>query len=43
MSRYEVIKRIMESTKLNEEDKVYKIALFLKGWLSVEQLSWIWE
>lgn len=43
MSKYEVIKKVMESTKINESDKVYTIEMFLKGWYTEEQIKWIWD
>lgn len=39
MNKYEVIKKIMESTKINENDKVYTIEMFLKGWWTEEQVK----
>lgn len=43
MSKYEVIKKIMESTKINEDDKLYYIEMFVKGWHTEEEMEWIWE
>lgn len=44
MSKYEVIKKIVESTKnLNEDDKVYIIEMFLKGWFEENDIKWVWE
>ena len=43
MSKYEVIKAIMESNEINEKNKVYHIEMFLKGWSTEEDLKWIWE
>lgn len=31
MSKYEVIKKIMDATRINEDDKVYAIEMYLKG------------
>ena len=42
MSKYEVIKKIMESTRINEDDKVYAIEMFIKGWYTAQNLEWIW-
>ena len=39
MSKYEIIKKVMESTKIDENDKVYTIEMFLKGWWTVEQVE----
>ena len=41
MSKYEVIKGIMNSSAINEDDKVYYIEMFVKGWYTVEDLAWI--
>ena len=41
-SKYEVIKRVMESTRINADDKVYAIEMFLKGWYTKKQIEWIW-
>lgn len=40
MSKYEVIKGIMESAKIDEDCKVYAIEMFLKGWWTEEQVKW---
>jgi hypothetical protein len=42
MEKYEVIRKIMDSKAINEDDKVYHIEMFLKGWLTEEDLKWIW-
>ena len=43
MSKYEAIKKIVESTRLNEDDKLYYIEMFVKGWHTEEEIKWIWE
>lgn len=43
MSKYEVVKKIMESSKIGEKDKVYYIEMFLKGWYTEKDIEWIWE
>lgn len=43
MAEYEVIKNIMNSNKINENDKVYYIEMFLKDWYTAEDLNWIWD
>lgn len=43
MGKYEVIKKIMDSTKINENDKVYTIEMFLKGWWTENDTKWVWE
>lgn len=43
MSKYKVIKAIMESDKISENEKVDCIKMFLGGWLTEEELKWIWE
>ena len=43
MSKYEVIKKIMGSKKLTDNNKVYYIEMFLKGWHTEENIKWIWE
>lgn len=42
MSKYEVIKKIMESARINEDDKVYAIEMFLKGYYTAQNIEWIW-
>lgn len=42
MSRYEVIKKVMDSARVNEDDKVYAIEMFLKGWYTEQNIEWIW-
>lgn len=41
-NKYEVIKKIMESIRINEDDKVYAIEMFLKGWYTEKEIEWIW-
>lgn len=43
MSKYNVIQKIMETNKLSENDKVYYVEIFLKGWHTEEELKWIWS
>jgi hypothetical protein len=43
MGKYEVIKKIMNSNVINENDKVYYIEMFLKGWHTEEDLKWIYS
>lgn len=43
MTKYEVIEKIMKSTKISEEEKVRTIKTFLLGWLKDDDLSWLWE
>ena len=43
MSNYEVIRNIMGSNKINENDKVYYIEMFLEGWHTENEIKWIWE
>lgn len=42
MSKYEVIEKIMNATRINEDDKVYAIEMFLKGRYTEQMLEWIW-
>lgn len=42
MSKYEVIAKIMGSTRINEDDKVYAIKMFLMGWYTEQNIEWIW-
>lgn len=43
MSKYEILEKIMDSAKLSENEKVDTIKTFLLGWLTEENLKWIWE
>lgn len=43
MNKYIAIQKIMGSTKINENDKVYAIEMFLKGWWTEDEIRWIWE
>lgn len=43
MTKYEVIEKIMNSNKIDEDDKVYFIQSFLLNWSTEEKLKWIWE
>lgn len=43
MSKYEVIKKIMDSSIISDNNKVYHIEMFLKGCSTEEDLEWIWE
>ena len=43
MKSYDVIRKIVESTRINEDDQVYYISMYLKGWLTAAEIKWIWE
>jgi hypothetical protein len=43
MNKYQVIKNIMYSTKVNDDDKVYYIEMYLKGWHTEQDIEWIWN
>lgn len=43
MSKYEVIEKIMESNRINKDDKMYAIEMFLKGWYTEDDIKWMWE
>ena len=42
-NKYEVIKTIIECKELKEDDKVFLIEMFLKGWYEVKDLKWLWK
>ena len=42
MEKYAVIKKIMDG-RISECDKVYYIEMFLKGWLTEEDMKWIFD
>lgn len=39
MTKYEVIESIMNDSNLDETAKVWKIEMFLKGWITAEQIE----
>ena len=41
MSKFEVVKRIVESKKLDDNEKVNTIQSFLLGWLNESDMGWI--
>ena len=43
MSKYEVVKKIMENNYINEDDKLYFIEMFLKGRRTEKEIKWLWE
>jgi hypothetical protein len=43
MTNYEVIKKIMESNKISNDDKAYYIEMFLKDWYTLIDIDWIWS
>lgn len=43
MSKYEVIRKIAESTRINEYEQSYYIEMFAKGKYTEADLKWIWE
>lgn len=43
MSKYEVVKKIVGSNKVDENTKVRYIHIFLNGWLTEDEIEWIWE
>ena len=42
MTKYHVIEKIMNSARINEDDKVYAITMYLKGWYTEQNIEWIW-
>lgn len=40
--KYEIIEKIMNSKKIDKNDKVYYIEMFLKGWFEEKEIKWIW-
>lgn len=43
MKKYEVIRKIIESQRINEADQAYYIEMYIKGWHTVNDIKWIWE
>ncbi len=43
LNNYKIIKKIMDSNKINEVDKAYYVEMFVKHWYDEEQLKWLWE
>lgn len=43
MTKYEIIRNIMESTRINENEQAYYIEMFIKGWYTESDIKWIWE
>lgn len=43
MNKYEVIEKIMQSTKVDKEKKLYYIQSFLMNWLEKDDIKWLWE
>ena len=43
MKKFEVVKRIVESNKLDDNGKVNTIQNFLLGWLNERDMDWILE
>lgn len=43
LKKYEVIKKIMDSNKIDETNKAYYIEMFVKHWFDEEQIEWIWN
>ena len=41
MSKFEVVKGIVESNKLDDNGKVNTIQSFLLGWLNESDINWI--
>lgn len=39
MTKYEVIVSIMQDEALDDDSKVWKIEMFLKGWITAEQAT----
>lgn len=42
MNKYQVIKNIIESTRINDDDKAYYIEMYIKGWHTEQEIEWIW-
>lgn len=43
MTKYDVVKNIMESQRVNEDEQAYFIEMYIKGWFTVDEIKWIWE
>lgn len=43
MSKYEIIKAVIDTNKINEDSKIYIIEMFLKGWYTEKNIEWIWK
>ena len=41
--KYDIIKKIMASGKIDKGKKAYYIEMFLKGWFTEEEIKWLWE
>ena len=42
MKKCDIVRKIMESTRINEADKAYYIEMVIKGWYTEKQIGWIW-
>lgn len=43
MTKYEIIKKIVNSEKIDDSNKVWYIQEILGGWLTENEIKWIWE
>lgn len=43
MTKYEMIKAVINSDKITENDKLNYIQLILGNWLKENDIKWIWE
>lgn len=43
MNKYNIIKSIMNSRKIDDDTKIYYIEMFIKDWYTEEDINWIWE
>ena len=43
MKKSEVIRKIIESQRINEADQAHYIEMYCKGWYTVNDIKWIWE
>ena len=41
MTKYNLIKKIMDSIKINEDEKLWYIEMVIKGWLEENEINWI--
>ena len=43
MKKCDIIRKILESQRINEDQQAYYIEMVLKGWYTVNDIKWIWE
>ena len=43
LRQLEIIKRIIESKRIADKDRIWYISNYINHWLSEEDIKWLWD